>query len=52
MINVAAVTVAAAGVQNHDRRILDSAVLGFAVVGLDPDVVWIDIAKVDVAADL
>src|SRR5437764_8449443 len=51
LVQITAVTVAAAWIQNRNRRIFDSTVLGFAMIRLDAHVVWIDIAKKNVSAD-
>ena len=52
LIKITAVAVAPAWIQNTDRRIFDSAIVGFAMIRFNADVVWIDIAQVDVRADL
>src|SRR5437764_10186925 len=51
LIKITAVAVAAVCAQYADHRVFDSAVLGFAVIRLNPDVAWIDIAEENAGAD-
>ena len=51
MIQITAVAVAAARVQNANRWIFNSAVVGFAVIGFHTHVVWIDFAEKNMRAD-
>src|SRR5882762_4408096 len=52
LIKITAVAVAPACVQNADRRVFDSAVLGFAVVRFHANVIWSDVSEINMRTEL
>src|SRR5437660_8222659 len=52
LIKVTAVAILSACVEDADGRVFDSAVIRFAMVRFDANVIWIDISEMNARADL